>query len=325
MRCRNEAETLLKNGKGQPWMLYHNHIFSVPEGKQIRVIIDTDAQNEADDQYAIAQALLSPRLDIKAIVAAHFGTEKSPHSMLDSYTEIRTILEIMNRREPVFDIPVFCGEEKALEEDANSPSVGVRAIIEEARRDGAPLFVISLGALTNCARALKEAPDIAKRMTVVWIGGGAYPAGGWEYNLKNDIQAARIVLESSVELWQIPQNVYQRMLVSIAELAVRVRPQGELGEYLFSRLTAWGHTFWGRRSPQRTGECWFLGDSPAVGVLLNEHEFHYHMQEAPRIKEDYSYQGVISGRQIRVYDRVDSRFILEDLYAKLALFAAGSR
>ena len=305
-------------------MSYHHPVFRVPEEKQIRLIIDTDAQNEADDQYAIVQALLSPRLDVKAIVAAHFGTEKSPHSMLDSYTEIQTILAIMNRREPVFDIPVFCGEEKALDATMGEPSHGVRAIIEEARRNGPPLFVIALGALTNCARALAKAPDISERMTLVWIGGGPYPAGGWEYNLKNDLQAARVVLESSVALWQIPRNVYQMMLVSVAELAVRVRPQGELGEYLFSRLVTWGHTYWGMRSPQRTGECWFLGDSPAVGVLLNEHEFHYHVQDAPRIKEDYSYQGVVPGRQIRVYDSVDSRFILEDLYAKLALFAVGS-
>lgn len=304
-------------------MPYENHIFRAPAQKQIRLIIDTDAQNEADDQYAIVQALLSPRLDTKAIVAAHFGTEKSPHSMLDSYGEIRTILDIMNRREPVFDIPALRGEEKALDGDVKEPSEGVRAIIEEARRDGPPLFVIALGALTNSARALMEAPDIAPRMTLVWIGGGAYPDGGWEYNLKNDPYAARIVFESSVELWQIPRNVYQMMLVSIAELAVRVRPQGELGEYLFSRLVTWGHTYWGMRSPQRTGECWFLGDSPAVGVLLNDHEFSYHMQAAHRIGDDYSYGEEIPGRTIRVYDRVDSRFILEDLYAKLALFAAG--
>lgn len=45
-------------------MRYQEPAFDVPDDKALRVIIDTDAANEADDQYAIVQALLSPRLDI---------------------------------------------------------------------------------------------------------------------------------------------------------------------------------------------------------------------------------------------------------------------
>ena len=36
--------------------------YTVPHNKQIRVIIDTDAACEADDPFAIVQALLSPKL-----------------------------------------------------------------------------------------------------------------------------------------------------------------------------------------------------------------------------------------------------------------------
>ena len=38
-----------------------------------RVVIDTDAKNEADDQFAIVHALLSPSLDVRGLIAAHFG------------------------------------------------------------------------------------------------------------------------------------------------------------------------------------------------------------------------------------------------------------
>ena len=41
-------------------MRYTNYRFQVPEEKIVRVIVDTDAKNEADDQFAIVQALLSP-------------------------------------------------------------------------------------------------------------------------------------------------------------------------------------------------------------------------------------------------------------------------
>jgi inosine-uridine nucleoside N-ribohydrolase len=43
-----------------------------------RVIIDTDAKNEADDQFAIVHGLLSPTLDVRGLIAAHFGTGPGP-------------------------------------------------------------------------------------------------------------------------------------------------------------------------------------------------------------------------------------------------------
>jgi purine nucleosidase len=36
-----------------------------------RVVINTDAKNEADDQFAIVHALLSPSLDVRGLIAAH--------------------------------------------------------------------------------------------------------------------------------------------------------------------------------------------------------------------------------------------------------------
>ena len=51
-------------------MTFH---FTVRDDKQIRVIIDTDADCEADDPFAIAQALLTPKFMVKAICAEHFN------------------------------------------------------------------------------------------------------------------------------------------------------------------------------------------------------------------------------------------------------------
>lgn len=39
--------------------------FTVPDFRKVRVLIDSDAKNEADDQYAIVHALLSPKLKVK--------------------------------------------------------------------------------------------------------------------------------------------------------------------------------------------------------------------------------------------------------------------
>ena len=62
-------------------------------------VLDTDAYNEIDDQYAIAYMLKSPeRVNLKAIYAAPFSNPKSGYNagkgMELSYNEIEKILAI---------------------------------------------------------------------------------------------------------------------------------------------------------------------------------------------------------------------------------------
>ena len=298
-------------------MVYNNYHFRIPEGKMVRLIVNTDAKNEADDQYAIVHALLSPKFDNRGIIAAHFGNEKSPHSMEDSYDEVLKMLDLM-------DFPrdlAYKGADRRLpDEKTPVESQGARLIIEEAMKESdMPLYLIFLGPLTDMASAYLMEPRIAGRLTCIWIGGGKYPEGGYEYNLNNDIRSARVVMNSDMPVWQIPRNVYSQVIVSLAELEYKVRPCGELGRYLFDQLEEHGHTSFARATT-RTGEYWCLGDSPAVGVLLFAHMFDYDWVQAPLITDNMTYAKNSQNRPIRVYNRVDHRFILEDFYAKLALF-----
>ncbi len=298
-------------------MVYNNYHFRIPEGKMVRLIVNTDAKNEADDQYAIVHALPSPKFDNRGIIAAHFGNEKSPHSMEDSYDEVLKMLDLM-------DFPrdlAYKGADRRLpDEKTPVESQGARLIIEEAMKESdMPLYVIFLGPLTDMASAYLMEPRIAGRLTCIWIGGGKYPEGGYEYNLNNDIRSARVVMNSDMPVWQIPRNVYSQVIVSLAELEYKVRPCGELGRYLFDQLEEHGHTSFARATT-RTGEYWCLGDSPAVGVLLFAHMFDYDWVQAPLITDNMTYAKNSQNRPIRVYNRVDHRFILEDFYAKLALF-----
>lgn len=302
-------------------MIYVGNQFKVPASKMLRVIINTDAKNEADDQYAIVHGLLSPRFDCRGLIAAHFGNEKTEHSMQDSYDEILHILKLMGIPPEEF---VYHGATHGMEEKWTPVvSEGAQLIIDEAmRNDAAPLYVLLLGPLTDLACAYRMEPRIADRLTAVWIGGGAYPGGGWEYNLSNDVLAAQIVMESPIPLWQIPKNVYEMVRVSHAELEYRVAPHGALGQYLFEQLIENGFTKYGLRPVIRTGEAWLLGDSPAIGLLLCEQRFDYEWVQAPLIGADMSYVPSMVYRPIRVYHSVDARFIMEDFYAKLAMFTA---
>ncbi len=285
--------------------------FEIPDAKKVRVFIDTDAACEADDPFAIAHALLTPKLIVTGIIATHYA---QPDSMEKSYAAIHTLLAAM-RLNP----PVYRGERWPL--DASAPvSEGVAAMIAEARRaDRHPLFLLCQGALTNVARAFAEAPDIIGRVTVITIGGRPYEneqIEKSEFNFVNDVAAANAVLGSGAELWQVPRNVYASMRVSLAELQRKVLPCGNSGEYLFRQMVTYNQSAGAGWTP---GESWALGDSPVVGLSILPTCGTFEYRKALKVDAETRYTTEELGPTIRVYRDIDARFILEDFFAKLAL------
>ena len=298
--------------------------YEVPEVRKIRVIIDTDANTEADDQYAIVHALLTPQFQVRGIIAAHYGTETDKDSMERSYEEILTLLGLMDMKTAA---PVFKGAPGALmDEQTPRISEGAEFIVKEALRDDPRrLFVVCQGAITNLASACLMNPAIAKKLTAIWIGGPQYPEGGLEeFNMNNDINAANVIFDSEIELWQVPINVYSLMKFSFAELSDKVQPYGKIGKYLFEnmmRVNQKAAEMFPESNAYAPGECWQLGDSPVVGLMLSAHHFHYDVIPAPHVAPGCRYtQRPDNPRKIRVYNYVDSRFILEDMFAKLKYY-----
>lgn len=301
-------------------MRMHDSIdFAVPDEKKIRLIIDTDAKNEADDQFAIVHAILTRKFLVRGIVAAQFGTRRTTESVRESYDEIRRVLDLMDRKD-VCDIAVARGYEREIPADGRDASCeGSDLIIREALSDDPHrLFCIFLGPLTDMAIALRARPEIAGRVTVIWIGGGVWPEGGDEFNLSNDIAAANVVYESGAELWQVPRNVYSKLRVSLSELRAKVGPFGAIGNYLARQLFDFNVSMRGNPG-WPLGESWVLGDSAAIGLILDDQAFDYDLVPAPRVRSDMTYDNRSDGRTIRMYRTVDSRFILEDFFCKLAL------
>ena len=72
----------------------------IPSGI-VDVVLDTDAYNEIDDQFAIAYMLLSPeRIRVKQLYAAPFHNKKSTSpedGMERSYDEILKVLDLAGR------------------------------------------------------------------------------------------------------------------------------------------------------------------------------------------------------------------------------------
>jgi hypothetical protein len=288
----------------------------LPPSKRHRVIVNSDAKNEADDQFAIVHALLTPSFDLPGIIPAHFGTRKTADSLRASHDEVVKLLELMDWTGRVL---IADGAPRALPNETTPvPSAGADLIIREAMRDDPrPLHVAFFGPLTDMASALLLDPGIAERaVRVVWIGGGEWPNGGSEYNLSNDIHAANVVMRSRVEVWQIPIPVFYLMGVGYAELLERVYPHGAIGRYLAEQLFVWN-------AQQVPGpiEHRALGDSPAVGVILDPRCGRWSLRLAPEFDASMRYVHTGEHRPIRVYETIDNRFVLEDFFAKLARFA----
>lgn len=286
---------------------------SDPRDRSRRVLILSDVTNEADDPFAIAHAVLSPSLDVRGIVATHYVTPGSTECSYRAAMELAGILGIERAT------PVVRGAEGPLSSlsEGSSPSEGACLLVEEAlREDERPLYVLALGALTEVAEALALDPRVVGRFTLVWVGGAPYPAGGREANLTHDLDAARAVFASELDLWQITCSGYRELVVPMAWLEREVAPLGELGRHLCDRVTAFSRQnadkFW------VLPECWVLGDNSAVGVLLAEHWHAFEERPAPAIGENGCYLPG-NGRTIRVYEHINTRFVLDDLVAKLAL------
>lgn len=179
-------------------------IFScTPAKEKIPVILDTDANNELDDQHAIAYMIYNDDLfDIRGITTNRTwnGGPVEEHSK-----EARRIVHLCGADDRIMVISGANGDYMSLKESVNNPEFdgkqAVDFIIDQARLmpDNQKLVLIPVGKLTNIALALKKDPSIVSKVKVVWLGSN-WPGQG-EYNMDNDTSAVNPVIESGVEMW----------------------------------------------------------------------------------------------------------------------------
>ena len=292
-----------------------NPPYPVAEEKILRTVISADTANEADDPFAIAHALLTPILDVKAIIATHYGIDRHTDSMERSYVKTEKLLSVMH-----YPGNILLHGEKAPIRYHEALSEGTVRIVEEAL--SGDLLILAFGPLSDIAAALRAEPSISSSLHVIWTGGGDYPDGGWEYNLFNDIEAASYVFSSGADIIQIPRSVYQRLTVSFSELYLRLG-ESETGEYLLSQLFEHSLEPGPRTSAIRSGDSWILGDNAAIGVLLSPRASSLKEINAPSFSPEGRYIYNERNGKIRIAERLDARFVLEDFFSKLRLQPMG--
>ena len=262
---------------------------SVPEG-MIDVVLDTDAYNEIDDQFAIAYLLKNKqKLNTKAIYAAPFlnpRSESPADGMEKSYNEIFKLLDLMNE-----NLPVFRGSEKFMD-DEKTPVVSDAARDLAQRADGyspeKPLYVVAIGAITNVASAFLLNPKMAENTVVVWLGGHArHYTNTREFNMYQDVAASRVVMSSGGPFVQLPcMGVVSAFTISKPEIEYWLLNKTPLSDYLgknsidaaerYARGTAWTRCIW-----DVTAIAWLLNDknkfmsSRIVPTHLSSYDNYY--------------------------------------------------
>ena len=290
---------------------------TVPVGK-IDVLLDTDAHNEIDDQYAIAYLLKSKeKLNTIALYAAPYsraGSGTVGEGMQRSYDEIVKVLDLMGE-----NVPVFKGAESYLP-DEETPVISPAALDLANRANSyspeKPLFVVAIGAITNIASAILLNPKVAENTVVVWLGGHAYHYGdSVEFNLKQDIAAARVVFGCGVPLVQLPCcGVVSSFAISKPEIEKWLIGKNELTDYL-AKITI-AHVEEYVKIPTWSKPIW---DVTAVAWLLNDGERFMKSRLVTTPKPSYDgYYTVIPGNHLSNYVYYINRDeLLLDLIEKL--------
>ncbi len=163
------------------------------------MIFDTDANNELDDQHALAYLLLNrPFFNVLGITV---NATRNGGAVEKHYEEAVRIVKLCDLEG---QISVYKGADGNFGEisdqltgDTFDGSEAVGFMIREAEKEREqPLVVIAVGKLTNVALAVKKSPDIADRIRLVWLGSN-YPEPG-EYNQENDTVAMNFLLNSNI-------------------------------------------------------------------------------------------------------------------------------
>lgn len=297
----------------------------------IPVIIDSDANNELDDQHAIAYLLFNGDVfDVKGITVnrTRSGGEVDKH-----HEEAKRVVQLCGLDGK---ISVYTGAEGNFPEIRSTLSQAdfdgaeaVDFIIAQARaQQEGRLVLIPIGKLTNIALALQKAPDIAEKVRIVWLGSN-YPEPG-EYNQDNDTASMSYVLQQHVPFEMVTVRYGKpsgsdAVRISPADVEVNMKGKGpqiataipgrhggsftNFGDYaydLFQHIDLHGNP------PSRA-----LFDVVAVAVLKNPAWGEAREIPAPRLVNNQWQEQPGNARKITVWENFDSEGIIRDFYDRM--------
>ncbi len=236
---------------------------------QTPVLVDTDIGDDIDDALALGLLLASPDVEVRGITTVHG----------DAHTRAALLCRFLHAAGKK-DIPVAAGaaprnppDFKGQLQYALRPAFPKRPVKESAvdllhaklKADQGKITLLALGPLTNVAALLKEHPECKPWIKRIVLMGGALRVGYTgqppvepEWNVKTDIDAAKVVFGSGVPLVVVPLDVTIDLPLDGKQREVVFR----LGTPLNTQLHAL-YQLWDRPTPT-------LFDPLAAAVCIDE-------------------------------------------------------
>lgn len=297
--------------------------------EKMKIIIDTDANNELDDQHALAYAFLNR--DFFDVLGVTVNNTANGFGLQGQYDEALRIIRLFDLED---SLPLLMGADSTYEgilpyihEEAFDGQPAVDFIISEAlKMQDEKLVLAPIGKLTNVALAIAREPAIINKIKVVWLGSN-YPDPG-EYNLVNDITAINPVIESGVEFEMVTVRYGQ----GTATDAVRVTPE-EVEAHLSGKGPVSANTITGRHGGEfnRFGDysadlfnhaqmhgyppSRALFDMVVLAILKNEEWGTKHKIPAPKLVGHAWHDQPQNPDSIIYWDQFDRDAIVDDLFS----------
>ena len=303
---------------------------SAPE--RTRVLLDTDANNELDDQHAIAYLLFNgDAFDVAGITV---NRTRGGGDVEQQAAEAERVVRLAGLEDRFRVVRGANGSFEEIAPHLARPDfdghAAVELIVRQAHEAGRPrLVLLPVGKLTNIALALKKDPSIAPRVRVVWLGSN-YPEPG-EYNQENDEGALRYILDSSGVHFEIALVRYGTptgtAAVRVTREEIRARMPGKgprarepvtgrhggqfttFGDYsvnLFEHITLDGDP------PSRA-----LFDMAAVAIVKNPAWARARRIPAPRLAGGTWAERPDNPRTVTLWEHFDRDAIMRDFFATM--------
>lgn len=234
-----------------------------------KVILDTDAYNEIDDQFAIAYFYYSKRVELLAVNATHFMHDRCNSMEVGMNRSYDEIVKVLSLADPHYKVPTFRGSTNSIEALGEAvDSEAADNIIKMARECDEIIYVVAIGTLTNVTSALLKAPDIKDKICVLFVGCRPLSIGcPVEYNVEQDYRAAQLLFESGVPLVIVPDANVTQKLRSPIDCVSELKGANPICDYLFDisynaykmvgSPPTWARTIWDLGAPAvfETPEC----------------------------------------------------------------------
>lgn len=277
---------------------------------KLKVILDTDAANECDDQFALAYLLKSQdRFDIEAITIAPYSHKNE--AILSGCEKSRAeVMKICNWLDFPTAERVFLGAEEYMK-DSNATNPASEKIMEIAKKNE-KTYILAIGTPTNVAIAIKNHSEIINRISVIWLGSnGLLQTDNTDFNFRQDITAVRTLFESGVDLTVIPcKNVAATLMTSIYELQHHLVSKSELCDYLLKRF--YDDSYHGLQERR------VIWDIAAVAYLLNPEWTTSLEISCPKILDDTSFELTNGRHLVKFVNYLSVNEIYADLFRKLS-------